>query len=879
LPRTQVTDALAATKFAPPRVPPGWVERPRLDAALERGLQAPLTLIAASPGAGKSALLGSWVAARRCEGTLAWLSLEGLDRDRRRFWRGVLEALSRAGAPEPVASLTVHPTESVDLVVPELVNALEHVDQPIVLVLDDLHEVGDGAAIADLDRLLRHPPAALRIVAATRIDPPLRLGRMRLAGDLSDIRERDLAFTEAETGALLRAGGTELEPAAVRVLWQRTEGWAAGLRMAAIALRTHPDPGRFVAAFAGDDVAMADYLLSEVLAQQPRELVDFLLRTSIVSLVSGELATALTGREDADRLLARLEREHALVAAIGDDRLWHRYHPLLRELLRSELRFRRAGEVPGLHARAARWYAARERPAEALRHAADAGEWEMVARLAGEHWMPLLVSGELGMLRPALEGLPRERAREDPEVALALAATILDAGDEPGAAALYRRAGRRAGAVPEERADQFALGLAAAGVIRARMRGDLADAEHHAERLLAADAGRDLRTLGRLNLGITRLWTGGLEAAARDLESARRAAETGGRDWLALVAVASLAAHAVVTGRLERARRLAGETLALAGERGWVRTWPVGLAEATLSSVALERNRREDALAHFRRADELLTHASDVPLRMAMMMQRARLAVAEGRPEPALEALERAAELSEGWPVMPAMRGLAAGLEAISRAALGGPAAAEAQLRNGAGQPATSEQSAALARLRLLAGDPAGARAALAPWLDRAADAYGPTAVELWLLEALAHDAGREPEPAAAALERALDEAEPHGIRRPFVELGTPVAALLRRQLRQGSGHRSLVETLLHELARPAADARPRSLLVEPLSDREAAVLRFLPTMMSNGEIAAELFVSINTVKTHLKSIYRKLDVPDRREAVRRARELGLLAP
>ena len=345
------------------------------------------------------------------------------------------------------------------------------------------------------------------------------------------------------------------------------------------------------------------------------------------------------------------------------------------------------------------------------------------------------------------------------------------------------------------------------------------------------------------------------------------------------MAVASLAAHAVVTGRLERARRLAGETLALAGERGWVRTWPVGLAEAALSSVALERNRREDALAHFRRADELLTHASDVPLRMAMMMQRARLAVAEGRPEPALEALERAAELSEGWPVMPAMRGLAAGLEAISRAALGGPAAAEAQLRNGAGQPATSEQAAALARLRLLAGDPAGAHAALAPWLDRAADAYGPTAVELWLLEALAHDAGREPEPAAAALERALDEAEPHGIRRPFVELGTPVATLLRRQLRQGSGHRSLVETLLQELARPAADARPRSLLVEPLSDREAAVLRFLPTMMSNGEIAAELFVSINTVKTHLKSIYRKLDVPDRREAVRRARELGLLAP
>ena len=367
----------------------------------------------------------------------------------------MLEALSRAGAPEPVASLTVHPTESVDLVVPELVNALEHVDEPIVLVLDDLHEVGDGAAIADLDRLLRHPPAALRIVAATRIDPPLRLGRMRLAGDLSDIRERDLAFTEAETGALLRAGGTELEPAAVRVLWQRTEGWAAGLRMAAIALRTHPDPARFVAAFAGDDAAMADYLLSEVLAQQPPELVDFLLRTSIVEPRlrrarhrADRLARTPTGCSPGSSASMRSS------SAIGDDRLWHRYHPLLRELLRSELRFRRPGEVPELHARAARWYAARERPAEALRHAADAGEWEMVARLAGEHWMPLLVSGELGHAPPGARGAPaRARARGPRGRARAR-------GGDPR----RRRRARRRGALPPRRA---ACGRRAGGARRA----------------------------------------------------------------------------------------------------------------------------------------------------------------------------------------------------------------------------------------------------------------------------------------------------------------------------------------------------------------------------------------------------------------------------
>ena len=354
----------------------------------------------------------------------------------------MLEALSRAGAPEPVASLTVHPTESVDLVVPELVNALEHVDQPIVLVLDDLHEVGDGAAIADLDRLLRHPPAALRIVAATRIDPPLRLGRMRLAGDLSDIRERDLAFTEAETGALLRAGGTELEPAAVRVLWQRTEGWAAGLRMAAIALRTHPDPARFVAAFAGDDVAMADYLLSEVLAQQPPELVDFLLRTSIVSLVSGELATALTGsrgrrpaaRPARARACARRRRSATTGSGTATTRCCA---SCCAPSCASAAPARCRSCTPGPRAGTPPASAPRRRCATPPTPAS--GRWSRgwPASTGCRCWS----AASWGMLRPVLEGLPRERAREDPEVALALAATILDAGDEPGAAALYRRAG------------------------------------------------------------------------------------------------------------------------------------------------------------------------------------------------------------------------------------------------------------------------------------------------------------------------------------------------------------------------------------------------------------------------------------------------------
>ena len=879
----QATDALAATKFTPPRAPTGWVPRPRLVETLERGLQGSLTLLAASPGAGKSAMLGAWAAERTSGGPVGWLSLDAADIDRHRFWRGVLEALARGGAPEPVASVTLHPPDRVGRVVPELVNALDELDEPVVLILDDLQEVRDSMAIADLDRLLRHPPPALRIVAATRADPLLRLGRMRIAGELTEIRERDLAFTEAEADALLRTAGIALGPGELKLLWQRTEGWAAGLRLAALTLRSHAEPTRFVEEFAGDDAAMADYLLAEVLAQQPDDLVDFLLRTSIVDVVSSELASALTDRRDSEHLLAQLEREHALVTSFGDPRRWHRYHPLLRELLESELRHRLPGEVPGLHTRAARWYVEAGRPADALRHAANAADWRTVAALAGEHWLPLMVRGELATLRTVLAGLPRERVEDDPELALGLAAAVLDLGDEPTAAGLFDRARGRRDAVPAERRPRFELAIEAVALVRARVRGDLEQARRHARALGGHDGAGihgdlqalELPTLARVELGIVELWTGALEDARRDLEAGRRGADRGSCDWLLLVALAHLAAHASLTGRLERAGRLAEEAIAVATAGVWLRTWPVGLAEGVLSAVALERNRLAEAELHFSRCEKLLARPADIPMRVAVGIQRARLQVAAGRTERALETLEATDELLDGWPVARALRGLMSGLRTTVQAALGRPDLVEDALDGSA----TAEDGAAFARLRLRAGDADGAHAALAPWLDDVGGAYGPTRVELWLLEALADDAAADVEGGAAALERALDEAEPHGVRRPFIELGGHVATLLRRQLRHGTGHRSLVDDLLRDLDHPQADTRPRMLLLESLSERESAVLRFLPTMMSNSEIAAELFVSVNTVKTHLKSIYRKLDVPDRREAVRRARDLELLAP
>ena len=405
-------DPLGATKFVPPRAPPGWVERPRLSEALEQGLRGPVTLLAASAGAGKSALLSAWYAQRVGAGPVCWLSLDGADADRRRFWRGVFAALERGSAGEPAASLALHPAEDIGVAIPALVNALDGLDEPVVLVLDDLHELGDSPVLADLDRLLRHPPENLRLVISTRMDPALRIGRLRVEGALTEIREAELAFTLDEAAALLAESGIGLEPELVRLLWTRTEGWAAGLRLAALTLRGHDDPRAFVEAFAGDDVATADYLLSEVLAQQPRELVDFLLRTSIVDTVHADLADALTGSPGSAAVLARLEREHALVTVVeGNARTWHRYHRLLRELLQVQLRYRMPEEVPGLHRTAATWYAANARPAEAIQHAAAGEAWDLVAALASEHWLPLLVGGEIPSLRPVLEALPEHARR------------------------------------------------------------------------------------------------------------------------------------------------------------------------------------------------------------------------------------------------------------------------------------------------------------------------------------------------------------------------------------------------------------------------------------------------------------------------------------
>ena len=840
--------------------------RVRLLELLDRGAARPLTLLAAPAGAGKTALLAAWIAADRAPGPVAWLALGAAERDRRSFWRVTAEALERAGVEGPLQPSAAGIDE-----------ALAERPQPVVLVLDDFHEAGE-AVHPELDRLLRRPPAALRLVVATRADPQVHLGRLRVQDQLTEIRAADLALTVDETDALLAALGLELGDTAVLRLWQRTEGWVAALRLAALSLRNHPEPDRFVEAFAGDDRAVSDYLITEVLAAQTPEDRCFLLRTSIVDVLCGDLADALTDGDGGHRRLAELARSGAPVEALDGRGSWYRIHALFGQLLRAELRSERPADVPELHRRAAEWLAENGDEPGALPHAIDGGAWDVAARLASDSWVEALVGGDTGALDALLARMPRAVVGTEPELAPALAYALLERGEEASATAELARAEAGLAGVPEERRARLALSLAAVRLYLARVRGDLdagrvaeAELERRAE-LETPGVEGDVRALATLHLGIAELWAGEADSAARLLERARGAADEAGREWLVMTALAHLGLLAVRVGDYPRAARHARDAIALATRHGWDRTWPAGAAHVALGAAEFLWSRLEDAARTLERAQAALATTRERPLRAMLAIVRAGVLNAQSEPEAALAVLGAGEAQLGSWPLRHEFVEQFVVLEAMLRAELGDREHAHRLIAASAPTLATG---VALAGLRLGDGDPAGARDALKPWRAELERGPAPTAVQGWLLEAMASEGLGDGPAAAAALENALERAEPSGLVRGPLSFGRALGPLLRRGERD-TAHRALVTALLGALGR---SDEPRTMLREPLSPREVAVLRCLPTMMSNEEIAAELYVSVNTVKTHLKAIYRKLDVQGRRDAVRRARALELLAP
>src|ERR1700730_7011300 len=457
----------------------------RQDLTRQLGASARVTVVSAQPGSGKSVLLRSWIGEAGLMDSAGWVSVERDDRDPQRFWLSVLGALRRTSAGSRlVRELTAAPDLDGWAVVERLLKDLASLQDRLWLVLDDVHELGSAEAQRQLELLLMRGPPELRFVLATRHDLRLGLHRLRLEGELTEIRAAHLRFSLAEARELLDAAGVELPEAALGVLYARPEGWAAGLRLAALSLAGHPDPERFAAEFCGSERTVAEYLLAEVLERQSEEGRRLLLRTAVVERVSGELADLLTGGWGGERILQDLEEASAFVVSLDGRRSWFRYHRLFADLLQLELRHTEPGNVPALHATAAGWYVGNGYPAEAVRHAQAAQDWSLAARLLSDHWVDLDLGGQAATAHELLTAFPASVAAADAELTAMMAAAELAGGSLEEAERQLALSIQRSASVSADRRGRLEVVLTVLQLYLARQRGDLAAVSEAADRWL-----------------------------------------------------------------------------------------------------------------------------------------------------------------------------------------------------------------------------------------------------------------------------------------------------------------------------------------------------------------------------------------------------------
>jgi LuxR family transcriptional regulator, maltose regulon positive regulatory protein len=864
------------------------VARPGLFERLEAS--ARVTVMSAPPGSGKTVLLRSWIGAAGLAERAAWVPVGRGERDPQRFWLSVVGALRQTVRGSAlVQALTAAPDLDGWAITERLLKDLAPLDDPIWLVVDDVHELGADPALRQLELLVMRAPPELRFVLSSRHDVRLGLHRLRLEGELTEIRAPDLRFSLAEARELLAAAGVELAEPALALLYERTEGWAAGLRLAALSLAGHPDPVRFATEFSGSERTVAEYLLAEVLERQDERVRQLLLRTSMLDRVSGELADALTGGSGGERMLQELEAANAFVAALDAARSWFRYHHLFAGLLQLELRRTAPGEVTTLHAAAAQWFAAHGYPVEAIRHAQGALDWGLAARLLADAWPGLHLGGQAPTVHALLTGFPAEAHAADAELAAVAAADELAQGSLEGAQRYLTLAALGSASVPADRHGQLQVLLGVVGLLLARQRGDLPAVAEAARRLQdvaeAPDAvrpvlGEELRALALINLGSAEAWAARFEEAERHLEQGIALAHRIGRPYLEFTGRAHQTT-VEITRSFARAAERGRQAIELAERHGWTDEPTAGTAYVLLGGALTGQGRPEEAEPWVQRAERTVRAEAEPAQAIAVYYTRGLLELARGRDADALTAYQAAERLAghvaaTHYLIQPARARL---VQALVH--LGEIERAERTLADlGEQDRDGGDIRIATAVLRLAQDDPEAATAALAPVLDGSAPVVAGTYQnQAFLLEAIAMDALGDAGAAGRALERALDIAEPDGALLMF--LLHPAPGLLERHARQRTAHPSLIAEILGLLSGKTPASRPTGAQppLEPLSETEIRVLRYLPTNLSIPEIANELYVSPNTVKTHVRHLYAKLGTHHRGEAVARARALGLLAP
>jgi len=867
---------------------PRLIERGDLVAVLDRAAARKVTVISAPAGSGKTSLLRAWAGRPGQPHRLALVQVQRGQHDAQQFWLALLGAVRQAtgadsGAEPPPATPDFNPPAMVDRVLSELADA----HGGVTLVIDDLHELHSPDALAQLTRLLVNLPPQVHAIVTTRHDVRLGLHKLRLAGELAEIRAADLRFTEHETRELLHASGIMLSEAGVALLYQRTEGWAAGLRLAAISLAGHPGPERFVAEFSGSERTVAEYLIAEMLDRQPAEVQDLLLRTCLLDRVNGELADLLTGRPGSERVLLGLEDANAFVVSLDPGRTWFRYHHLFADLLRLELRRTLPEEVPALHRRAAGWFTVQGHMAEAIGHTQAAGEWPVAARLLADHSLSLTLDGQAQTMQALLRAFPP--GADHPELALVRATVDLAQGRLDEAAAHLAVAETYAETTPPDRRRRLQVAVASLKLSLARRRGNLAGVVEQVKFLASPVTGpsdgdialgSDLRAMALMNLGIAEQWTLGPPDAERHLREGAALARNIGRPYLEVACLAHLGFASLVLHPFATIRRRCREAIALAERHGWGAEPVIAPALIMLAGLMVWTGEFDEGERWLRRAAPALQTDTGPDLRLHVHMGSALLHAGRGRHYEALEEFSAAEQLrsqmegSHAWASQMTNWLLAtqarAGLPDQARAAL---AALEDE------RASSGEIRNACAVICLAEGNPAAAVAAVADVLDGTAPVIGDvTVLEAHLLAGLAHRELGDQRAASQAAEQALALAESDRLVLPFAMTGS--AGLLEALPRHETAHGALLADILDVLhgSSPAATEEPSLPPAEELSPGELRVLRYLPTNLSRPEIAGELSVSLNTVSTHLRSVYAKLQVTDRSSAVRRARELRLLA-
>jgi LuxR family transcriptional regulator, maltose regulon positive regulatory protein len=862
---------IPASKVTIP-VPPEWViVRTRLTDRLAKATRAPLTVVTGPPGAGKTLAVAAWASSDRAPGPVAWISLDEGDDRPEVLWPLVLEALRRAGVDPPDG-----PVGGV-----ELATDLAPRDPSVVVVMDDVQAIrASSTMVHELEYLVRHAAPGLRLVLVSRRDPPLTLQRHRLAGVLSEVRTSDLGFGEREARELLARRGVTLSAESVRRLRDRTEGWAAGISLAAMSMVDHPDPETFVAELSGDDHAIASYLIEEVLNTLPEDARGLLLATSVVPRVNAELAAELAGAGKG-RLFPDLVQRIAFVQPL--DHGWYRYHPLLAETMQLILRHESPGASADLHRRAAGWFEREGLVSDAIRHATLARDWRYACWLVATR---VAVGQVLGLgVEPSLaqhfRAMPPEvvSASTEPEPAIVAAADALARDDDPACALALKHADDRLAELPGDGAAGARL---AAGVVRVARpyphdAGTVQRVAAEAASLLGQPVSvwehrPELRALLLMACGLADLWAGRLASAAARYDAALDCATAAGWDPQLRSCLGGLALVEAMLGRFGRAAELVARADRLPVVAGPAAGWQDPAGHLASGWIELVHCRLAAARRALDRAGRALEAAPDDCLSTIHSVLIGQTAVAEGRLDRALASLAIAQQTAAGIGWLE-HRVLVATAEAL---VAGGDAAAARAMAERAG--GTVDALVVLARAQCGGGDVAAARQTLRITL---ADTAAPSGVRVdaWLTDAhLAYGCG-DSSRGRRSLDHALRVGDREQLSLPFALSRSWLLPILRRDPDLLRRYQRLLEPVRIATSRPAPDSRPgeQSLGAERLSPRELDVLRHLSAMMTTAEIAAATYLSANTVKTHLKSIYRKLAVTRRGEAVRRARQLELL--